>query len=395
MTTANNGMSDGAPRGNGRRILEGIRVIDFTRIVAGPFCTRMLADLGADVVKVDQPAGGGGKVAGRPAGSVTNNLGKRSVTLDLKQPAALQAARALVSRADVVVENFRPGVMDSLGIGYRDCAALNPALVFASISGFGQTGAHSHRRAFGATAHAEAGWLWVQQQAVGATEPFAPGVTVADLVTGMTAFSGILAALYDREHTGRGQHVDTSLMDCQLQMLSEVAGPALNGQPPEAWEPFRHPVHRTRDGRHVTVNLGPPHMWPRIASALGHEGTPMPPTPAEANALVGSWVRESDASAIAPAMDRAGAAHGVTFSMHEAVAQPYFEERGMIAEVHDPVAGPLRVVDSPLFFSESVSGVRGRAALLGEHTREVLEEAGLAPEDIDALIRSGAATAAE
>ncbi|MCK9486071.1 MAG: CoA transferase [Dehalococcoidia bacterium] len=379
--------------GSSRRILDGVRVVDFTRVVAGPFCSRMLADLGADVVKVDQPsAGGGGNAAERPAGSLSNNLGKRSVVLDLKQPGAGRAARALIARADVVVENFRPGVMASLGLGYQDCTALNPRIVYASISGFGQSGSHSHRRAFGATAHAEAGWLWVQQQAMGAPEPFAPGVTVADLVTGMTAFSGILAALYDREHTGRGQHVDVSLMDCQFQMLSEVAGPTLNGQPPESWEPFRHPIHRTRDGRHVTINLGPPHMWPRIASALGHEGTPRPPTAAEANALVGAWVAQLDSSDIGPEIDRSGAAYGMTLSMHEAAAHPYFRERGMIAEVQDPVVGALRVVDSPLFFSDSVSQARDPAALLGEHTREVLHEAGLSEEDVEALLESGAAT---
>ncbi len=375
-----------------RRILEGIRVIDFTRVVAGPFCTRMLADMGADVVKVDQPSAA---PQARPAGSLPNNLGKRSVVLDLKHPEALEAARALVAGADVVVENFRPGVMDALGLGYRECAELNPRIVFASISGFGQDGSYSHRRAFGATAHAEAGWLWVQQQAVVADEPFAPGVTVADLVTGMTAFSGILAALYDREQTGRGQHVDTSLMDCQFQMLTEVAGPALNGRPPEAWEPFRHPIHRTRDGRHVTINIGPPHNWPRIAQALGHEGEPMPPSPAAANALVASWVADVDSSAIGPAMEQAGAAYGLSLTMHEAAAHPYFAERGMVAEVADPVAGAFRAVDSPLFFSNAVSRARGPAPMLGEHTRELLREAGVSEEAVAAMLEAGATAAGD
>ncbi|MGE3960752.1 MAG: CaiB/BaiF CoA transferase family protein [Dehalococcoidia bacterium] len=372
-----------------RRILEGIRVIDFTRVVAGPYCTRMLADMGADVVKVDQPVPGAGAKA-RPAGSVSNNLGKRSVVLDLKDPNGLAAARALVAGADVVVENFKPGVMASLGLAYDECAAVNPRLVYASISGFGQSGSHSHRRAFGATAHAEAGWLWVQQQAVESPEPFAPGVTVADLVTGQTAFSGILAALYDRERTGRGQHVDTSLMDCQFQMLTEVAGPALNGSNPEDWEPFRHPVHRTRDGRHVTINIGQRHNFDRIARALGHDGADMPTSPSAANDLVKSWVAEMDAADVTAAMEATGAAYGLTMSMHDAARHPYFAERGMIAEVADPVEGAFRAVDSPLFFSNAASRATGPAPLLGEHSREVLREAGVDDATIDALLEAAA-----
>lgn len=372
----------------GRRILEGVRVIDFTRVVAGPYCTRMLADLGADVICVDPPKEGAGGPT-RTEGSVANNLGKRSVTLDLKHPAGIEAARALIAGADVVVENFRPGVMASLGIGYEACSATNPRLVFASISGFGQTGGSSHRRAYGATAHAEAGWLWVQQQAVGTPEPFAPGVTVADLVTGQTAFAGILAALYDRERTGRGQWVDTSLMDCQFQMLTEVVTPVLNGQPPEAWTPFRHPVHRTRDGRHITLNIGGPHNWARIAAALGHEGEPMPAASAAANVLAGLWIAVMDATDVVSALGQTGAPYGMTLTMHEAAAHPHLAERGMIVEVDDPLEGRVRAVDSALFFSETVSSATGPAPLAGQHSRDVLREAGYDDARIEAALVSG------
>lgn len=370
-----------------RKILEGVRVIDFTRVVAGPYCTRMLADMGAAVVKVDAPFAAGGKPV-RANGSVQNNLGKRSIALDLKHPDGIEVARRLIASADVVVENFAPGVMGRLGLGYPEVSTAHPRLVYASISGFGQSGSSSHRRAYGATAHAEAGWLWVQQQAQRAPEPFAPGITVADLVTGATAFSGILAALYDRERTGRGQWVDTTLMDCQLHTLSEVAGPALNGAPIEAWQPFRHPVHRTRDGRHLTINIGEPHNWARLATALGHEGMPMP---ANANELVGTWVAALDAADAARRLDAAGAPYGLTMTMHEAAAHPYFAERGMIAEVDDPLDGRVRAVDSSLFFSDAVSTAAGPAPLAGEHTRALLVECGYAPEAAAALIASGVA----
>ena len=373
-----------------RKILEGVRVVDFTRVVAGPYCTRMLADMGADVVKVDAPFEAGGKPV-RANGSVQNNLGKRSIALDLKHPDGIKVARRLIASADVVVENFSPGVMARLGLGYPEVSADNPRVVYASISGFGQSGSVSHRRAYGATAHAEAGWLWVQQQAQRSPEPFAPGITVADLVTGSTAFSGILAALYDRERTGRGQWIDTTLMDAQLHTLSEVAGPALNGAPIEAWQPFRHPVHRTRDGRHITINIGEAHNWRRLAAALGHEGTPMPAGPPAANELVGTWVAALDAADVASRLGAVGAPYGLTMTMHEAAAHPYFAERGMIAEVDDALDGRVRAVDSSLFFSDAESTAAGAAPLAGQHTRAILEECGYASDAAQALIASGAA----
>ncbi len=373
-----------------RKILDGLQVVDFTRVVAGPYCTRMLADMGAAVVKVDAPFVPGGKPV-RANGSVQNNLGKRSIALDLKQPGGIEVARRLIAVADVVVENFAPGVMARLGLGYPEVSADHPRLIYASISGFGQRGSFSHRRAYGATAHAEAGWLWVQQQAQSAAEPFAPGVTVADLVTGATAFSGILAALYDRERTGRGQWIDTTLMDAQFHTLSEVAGPALNGAPVEAWQPFRHPVHRTRDGRHLTINIGEAHNWQRIASALGHSGTPMPAGPPAANALVGTWAVGLDAADAVQRLEAAGAPYGLAMTMHEAAAHPYFAERGMIAEVSDPIDGRVRAVDSSLFFSEAESTAAGPAPLAGQHTRAILEECGYPADAVTALLTGGAA----
>lgn len=374
---------------NGRRILEGIRVLDFTRVVAGPYCTRMLADMGADVIKVDGPLPPRAAQPVRSNGSVANNLGKRSISIDLKHPDGGAVARDLAASVDVVVENFTPGVMDRLGLGYDMLSERNPRLVFASISGFGQSGSFSHRRAYGATAHAEAGWLWVQQQAQGGHAPFAPGVTVADIVTGMSAFSAIVSALYDRGRTGRGQRIDVTLMDCQLAMLSEVAVPALNGETEANWTPVRHPVHATRDG-HVTINIGGLHNWKRIAEGLGHAGEAMPSDQAAANAKVAGWVASLTIDEVARGLERAGAPYGVTKSMPAAATHPYFAERGMVAEMDDSVEGRLRVVSSPLFFSDAVSAPSRRAPLAGEQTRELLAEAGFATDRIDALIAAGA-----
>lgn len=383
-----------------RRMLEGTVVIDFTRVVAGPYATRMLADMGADVVKIDPPAGqeapgAGGTPAGggtaelrRSAGSVENNLGKRSIVLDLKSPGGLQVARDLVAGADVLVENFQPEVMDRLGLGFEAMHALNPRLVFASISGFGHGNSFSRRRAFGATAHAEAGWIWTQQQAALTDGPFAPGVTVADLITGALSFSGILAALLDRERTGRGQHVDTSLMDGQLALLNDVASGALNGRTEENWQPFRHPIHAAKDG-HLTINVGTPRHFARIAEGLGHAGAEMPPTAPEANALVSSWVAEHTVAEATQGLETAGAAYGEVMTMPQAVRHPYFEERGMLADLDDVVSGTHHAVSSALFFSDAESAPVGRAPLAGEHSREILAGLGYDEAKVEALLSGG------
>jgi crotonobetainyl-CoA:carnitine CoA-transferase CaiB-like acyl-CoA transferase len=231
---------------------------------------------------VDAPPSAGAEEA-RSAGSVANNVGKRSIVLDLKSQPGVNVALALAARADVLVENFTPGVMASLGLTYDEVSRNNPAIVYASISGFGQTGPLSHRRAYGAVAHAESGWLWVQQQAQGGSEPFAPGVTVADIVTATNAVIAILAALFDRASTRQGQWIDITLAESQMAMLSEVARPALEGEAQEAWRPFRHPIHKARDG-YVTINLGSDRNWRRIALALGHLDTLRPPQAEKANA---------------------------------------------------------------------------------------------------------------
>jgi crotonobetainyl-CoA:carnitine CoA-transferase CaiB-like acyl-CoA transferase len=377
-----------------RRILEGLVVVDFTRVVAGPYATRMLADMGADVVKIDPPSGlAASGVDGMPArggprraaGSVENNLGKRSVILDLKDPTGFAVARDLLATADVLVENFSPGVMGRFGLGWEAVHELNPRLVFASISGFGHNNSFSHRRAFGATAHAEAGWIWAQQRAARTEAPFPPGVTVADLITGSLSFSGILAALLDRERTGLGQHVDTSLMDGQLALLNDVASGARNGNTEENWSSFRHPIHQAQDG-HLTINVGTPRHFGRIAAGLGHEGAAIPATGSEANALVSSWVAEHTVESATRGLDAAGAAYGEVKTMPDAVQHPYFEERGMMVDVDDVVDGTHHGISSALFLSDTESAPTGRAPLAGEHSREVLTGLGYDEAKIEALL---------
>jgi len=370
-----------------RRILEGVRVLDLTQVVAGPLCTRMLADLGAEVIKVDRiPDTSRGPVRGE--GSVSANLGKRSIALDLRQPDGVAVARDLATRSDVVVENFRPGALAALGLGYDALSEVQPRLIYASISGFGQTGPDSERRAYGSTGHAESGLLWVQQQAQGGEAPFAPGITIADIVTGTNAFSAILAALYDRERTGRGQWIDVTLVESQLAMLYEVSSAPLR-DPEAEWRPFRHPIYRAKDG-YLTLNDGPPRNWPRIAAGLGHpeyDGAP-PPNRAE---LQREWIAGLTVEEAAAGLRGTNAPYGVVRSMPEALSDPYFEERGMIVEAADPLDGSVRAIGSPLRFSEAASGPSGAPApLAGEHTRAILEDLGYDGARIEALLASGA-----
>lgn len=366
-------------------ILSGIQVLDFTRVVAGPYCTRMLADLGAHVIKVDELPNNEAPV--RSNGSAGNNAGKRSIAIDLKQESGLEVAQKLAAKADVIVENFRPGVMARLGLGYQKIVEFNPSIIFASISGFGQTGSFAHRRAFGATAHAEAGWLWVQQQALGGQTPFAPGVTVADVMAGTNTVLAILAALFDRERTGQGQWIDVTLMESQLAMLSGPASQALAGTSEAAWQPFRHPIHSADDG-YVTINIGDSRNWRRIAAALDHPREPMPKNLEDANDIVGSWVAQYRVSELARRMDEQGAPYGVVRSMPEAVKDPYFTERGMIVNVSDPLDGTLRVVGPPFHFTRTEVGPVGPPPLAGQHSKEVLQSLGYSNNEITFLLDS-------
>jgi len=370
-----------------RRILEGLCVLDFTHVVAGPYATRVLADLGARVIKIDPPFQETANMPVQSAGGPTRNLGKKSIALDLKHKPGLEVALQLAKMADIVVENFRPGAMAQLGLGFKDINTINPSLIYASISGFGQSGPSSSRRAYGAVAHAETGWLWVQQQAAESAAPFAPGVTVADIVTAMNCVSAILAALYDRAMTGKGQHIDVTLMESQIAMLSEIAGPALDGSPVSNWQPFRHPIHETRDG-HVTINLGTERNWIRIAEALDHQEEPVPENTEAANKMIAGWVSNFSTDEVAKRMDRTEAPYGVVRSLHDAVKDPYFSDRGMVVQLEDSHTKPVKVIGSPLHFSEAASGPQSPSPLAGEHSKAILNELGYTDTQILQLLET-------
>jgi crotonobetainyl-CoA:carnitine CoA-transferase CaiB-like acyl-CoA transferase len=370
-----------------RAILSGINVLDFSQLVAGPRCTRMLADLGADVVVVERiPSAERARVVQLPY----ERVGKRSIALDLKHAEASRVARALVAQADIVVENFAPGTMDSLGLAYPQLAVDHPQLVYVSVSGFGQEGSFRDRRAFGAVAHAESGFLWLQQQARGDGAPFAPGLYIADLAAGLYAFGATLAALYDRAQTGEGQHIDLTLMDGLLSLMGGEAHALLNDDR-DAWRPFVHPIHRSSDGRYFTMTLATPEVRQRVGRIIGAPD----PDPLSASQHAGAWVAEHTGDEVIEAFERHGAPYGRVMSIPEALEHPYFEERGMIIEVAHPYEEDQRTLRSPLFFSRADPPAAAAIPAVGEHTRDILS--GLLGYDdrrIDELVSSKAVSEA-
>ena len=368
-------------------ILEGVRVLEFTHVLAGPYCGRLLSDLGADVLKVDRPPQEAGA---HTSGSPQNNAGKRSIAIDLASEAGLATARELAMWADVVIENFAPGALDRLGLGYESLSELNPRLIYASISGFGQDGEQSSRRAFGASAHAEAGFLWVQQQAHGHDEPLAPGIQVADILAAQNTLAGVMGALFHRERTGRGLRIDVTLMESQMAMMTEVVGRFLDSDEGDEWIPPRHPIYRSADGRSFTIHTGGPHNWARLAEGLGHPeagGTP----PADPLPILQEWIGVMEAAEVSQRLRETGAPFGLVQTLREAVTHPMFEERGLFVEVAGPTGGTMRTVGVPIRMDGEGFGPKGPSPLAGQHSRVVLREVlGHSDSEIDGLLASGA-----
>lgn len=377
--------------------LHGMRVIDFTAMIAGPYCTRLLADLGAEVIKIESPEGDA--MRGRPAvkdgeslyfGAL--NCGKESIAIDLKLPAGAALARALVARGDVVVENFRPGVMARLGLDYATLSAANPSLVYCSISGYGQSGSHSGLPAYAPIVQAVSGYdlanLGYQE---GAARPLNAGIFTADYLTGVHAFGAVSAALVRRALGGEGSHIDCALMDAMLGMLAFEVG--------EAQAPLEHPrllyqATRAKDGFFIVAPISQAN-FEDLARATGHPewlADPRLATPA-ARSVTANWdfmLAELDAWAASRTVAECEAlmtAGGVPFgryqSVGEAMDSAYAAERGLFATVTSGSV-PFRTAVPP-FRMEGIA-VGARVPDLGEHAAAVLGRVlGTAPPEIERL----------
>ena len=379
------------------RPLEGLRVLDFSRVLAGPFAGRMLCDLGADVVKVEPPEGDVTRLWGRRIAGIAGyfnqqNAGKRDLCLDLARPGAADLVLQLAREADVVVENFRPGVMDRLGIGWEVLSAANPRLVMLSISGFGQGGPESGRAAYAPIIHAESGVV-ARHAAFSGDAPREMPVSIADTNASLHGMVGLLSALWQRERTGRGDHVDIAMIDAMLftdDHLHYALEDAEDTRPmqSEVWDTVIGPVMLSGDFRY---------LWKQLTALCGVEDPTPPGAPLEEKIRLRRAAARDyllslpDREALVEVFDRMNLAWGRVLSSAEAVRESAtVAARGTITRVDDRAGGERPVVQSPYRFSGSESGVRGPAPHRGEHNDQVLGEwLGLSADQIGALDEAG------
>lgn len=381
-----------------KRALAGLRVIDLTTTIAGPHCTRLLADLGADVIKIEAPEGD--MMRSRPplrSGASTSfgqlNVGKRSVLLDLKDKTAVKAVRALAAKADVFVENYRPGVTKRLGLTYASLAEDNPRLVYCSISGYGQTGPSAELAAYAPVIHAASGFdLAHLAYQPGRTQPDNCGIYVADVLTGTYAFGAINAALNQRSATGKGQHIDCSMLESMLTLTLTEMQAAQFTIPPPPKRPIFSPV-ATKDG-YIHIAVASERTFQGLCEAAGHKEWITDPRFEKYMDRRGNWAELMDgfeawsrtlpSKDVLAALDRNAVPASAYRTVAEVMKDPQLEHRHAFAEVHD-AGGTFKALNPPFRLSDSGTEAGGFVAALGQHTAEVLAETGLSKADIAAL----------
>lgn len=377
-------------------VLDGIRVLDVTQMVAGPLCTMLLGDLGADVIKVEPPTGDTSRDIGvnRPDGEsdyfLSVNRNKRSVVLDLKTVQGCETFKTLAAGADVLVENFRPGTMEKLGIGYETLRAANPGLVFCSMTGFGQTGPYRNRPALDPVIQAMSGVM--QLTGTSASGPLKTGVLISDFVPPLFGTIGVIAALYARRSTGLGQRIDVAMLDATVFSMMPREGYYFStGRTPERMGNAHYQMspwntYETRDGRHIMVVAHTEKYWRILTRTVGRPVLADDPRFASnADRLAH---REALEQALAEAFREdtlAGwiarlTAADMLFSpvrdFHEVFSDPVVRE-SMVETVAHPTAGEIPILRNPIRMSGNGTDIRRAPPLLGQHTDEVLRELGL------------------
>ena len=376
--------------------LNGLKVLDFSRVLAGPFAGRMLSDLGADVVKVEPPDGDvtrlwGHVVAGLPGYYHQQNAGKRNVCIDLRNEQSKQLVLDLVAEADILIENYRPDVMPRLGLGFDELSKANPRLIMLSISGFGHGGPESHRPAYAPIVHAEVGLM--HRQAERSDLPFSDlPLSVADTNASLHGLVGLLSAVIMRQQTGAGQHIDIAMVDATLATDDQVhyaledaegTGPLRN----DTWETGPGPILISADFRF---------LWHLLTSQMGvndptSKDTPLPEKIRIRREIVGDYLANlATWEAVEEAMAEMNLAWGRVRAPAALPEQPTLAARGAITQVDDRAGGTRPITQSPYRFSGARSGVRGPAPHRGEHNSEVLEDwLGKSAAQVKALHGSG------
>lgn len=385
-------------------ILQGVRVLDFTRVLAGPYCTAMLADLGAEVIKVEPPTGDdqrymGRMVQGESTNFVLNNRGKKSIRLDLKHPEGQRIAQALAKQCDIVVENFKPGVTDKLGIGYADLSALNPALVYCSISGFGQNGPNAGRPSYDVVAQAMSGIMSVTGSPEGA--PTLIGESIGDICAGMFASWAIMSAMYARERSGQGQHIDVAMFDSLVALQPTALAQYLFGGKVPGRVGNRHPMsspfgtYEARDG-HLVIAAANDKLFQAVADVIGQPALGQDPrfasdsdrsrNDADLRECIEAWSTQHSVQEAVAALSARGVPAAPIQDIGEALASEQAQVRSLLADVTHPVLGTSSVMQQPVHFSGMQRSQAQPAPVLGQHSDEVLSSVlGMSQQSIDAL----------
>ncbi len=378
--------------------LAGLRILELTQVMAGPFCGQVLADMGADVVKVEPPEGDSTRESLGTAAFLAVNRNKRSVALDLKTPEHQAVLHRLVAETDVLLENYRPGVAARLGADWETLCELNPRLIYASVSGFGQTGPYAQRPGYDLIAQGLSGVMSVTGEPGG--DPVKCGIPISDLSAGLFCAVAILSAVVARERTGRGQRIDTSLFEAALALsiweTAELWGTGRTPQPLGSAHRLSAPYQalRTREG-YITVGANNQRLWQRLCDAIGRPELAADERFATNDARMANreaLEAELESALAARSTDdwvavlsEAGVPCGPIHDYRQVFEDPHTQAREMEVRLDHPVEGRISALGIPVKLSETPGSVRRPAPLLGEHTAEVLGEAGFSDAEIAAL----------
>ncbi|KAI9050846.1 hypothetical protein LZ554_004965 [Drepanopeziza brunnea f. sp. 'monogermtubi'] len=402
--------------------LKGYKVLDMTRVLAGPYCTQILGDLGAEVIKVEHPTrgddtrawgppyakyieGSGREGAGESAYFLAVNRNKKSLGLSFQHKSGVEVLHKLAAESDILVENYLPGSLKKYGMDFETLSKINPRLIYASITGYGQTGPYSNRAGYDVMVEAEFGLMHITGSRDG--PPVKVGVAVTDLTTGLYTSNSIMAAIIARARTGRGQHIDVALSDCQVATLANIASSCLiSGQKDTGRWGTAHPSivpyqsYKTKDGD-ILFGGGNDRLFGILSDGLGHPEWKTDPRFAinaqrvtnriELDGSIEAITKTKTTKEWLDVFEGSGMPYSAVNDVQGTLNHEHILARGMVQEMEHKACGPIKMVNTPVQYSESKPSIRSVPPMLGEHTDEILRDnLGLSKSEIEALKAEGA-----